>query len=65
MWHGANKDTTWPTPSLPPGVFGKEDLYRLGEWPTALVVEVMPSSDGFVQTVKVKTVSTVTTYTRK
>ena len=92
-----------PTPSLPPGVFGKENLYcrrawrqaqyiaglfwqrwtkeyiptllerkkwgtpkenlkvgdlvllvdvnySRGEWPTARVVEVMPSSDGFVRT---------------
>lgn len=39
--------------------------YSRGEWPTARVVEVMPSSDGFVRTVKVKTVSTVATNARR
>jgi hypothetical protein len=38
-----------------------DENYPRGQWPLAMVTEVMPSKDGYVRTVKVKTSSTVST----
>ena len=38
-----------------------DENYRRGEWPLALVVEVIPGRDGLVRTVLAKTTSTVAT----
>lgn len=42
-----------------------DENYRRGEWPLALVVEVIPGRDGLVRTVLVKTTSTVATRARR
>jgi hypothetical protein len=38
-----------------------DENYPRGQWPLAMVTEVMPGEDGYVRTVKVKTSSTVST----
>ena len=38
-----------------------DENYRRGEWPLALVVEIIPGRDGLVRTARVKTTSTIAT----
>ena len=42
-----------------------DNNYRCGEWPSARMVEVLPSSDGLVRAVRVKIVATVATYVKR
>ena len=42
-----------------------DENYRRGQWPLARVVEVFPSEDGLVRSIKVKTSSTVVTRAKR
>lgn len=42
-----------------------DDNYSRGNWPLARVVETLESPDGLVRVAKVKTSSTVATYSKK
>lgn len=42
-----------------------DETYPRGQWPLGLVVEVLPSRDGYVRTVCVKTSSSVATKARR